>query len=90
MCEKPCAIDSEELETMTSACVANKVQFMDGVMYMHSDRMAKLREALDDSENVGEIRRIASAFSFCAPPEFFGENIRKRIIEQKEVQLDTI
>ena len=52
MCEKPCAIDSEELEAMTSACAANKVQFMDGVMYMHSDRMAKLREALDDSENV--------------------------------------
>ena len=76
MCEKPCAIDSEELETMTSACAANKVQFMDGVMYMHSDRMPKLREALDDPENVGEIRRIASAFSFCAPPEFFGENIR--------------
>jgi predicted dehydrogenase len=76
MCEKPCAIDSEELEAMTSACAANKVQFMDGVMYMHSDRMAKLREALDDPENVGEIRRIASAFSFCAPPEFFGENIR--------------
>lgn len=38
--------------------------------------MPKLREALDDPENVGEIRRIASAFSFCAPPEFFGENIR--------------
>jgi predicted dehydrogenase len=54
MCEKPCAIDSEELETMTSACAANKVQFMDGVMYMHSDRMTKLREALDDPENVGE------------------------------------
>ncbi|MDF1711877.1 MAG: Gfo/Idh/MocA family oxidoreductase [Akkermansiaceae bacterium] len=76
MCEKPCAINSDDLEAMTSACAANNVQFMDGVMYMHSDRMPKLREALDDPENVGEIRRIASAFSFCAPPEFFGENIR--------------
>lgn len=76
MCEKPCAVDSKALEAMTSACAANGVQFMDGVMYMHSDRMPLLREALDEPENVGQIKRIASAFSFCAPPEFFGENIR--------------
>lgn len=76
MCEKPCAIDHESLSRMTSACAESGVQFMDGVMYMHSDRMPMLREALDDPENVGKIKRIASAFSFCAPPEFFGENIR--------------
>ncbi len=76
MCEKPCAVDTEALEAMTGACAANNVQFMDGVMYMHSDRMPKLREALDDPANIGEIKRIASAFTFCAPPEFFGDNIR--------------
>ncbi|MFT6861837.1 MAG: putative dehydrogenase [Akkermansiaceae bacterium] len=76
MCEKPCAVDFSALRTMTSACAVSGVQFMDGVMYMHSDRMVMLREALDDPANVGEIKRIASAFSFCAPPEFFGENIR--------------
>lgn len=76
MCEKPCAIDAGDLQEMTDACAANKVQFMDGIMYMHSDRMPKLRAALDDPKNVGKITRIASAFSFCAPPDFLAENIR--------------
>ena len=76
MCEKPCAVDTEALKRMTAACENNGVQFMDGVMYMHSDRMPKLRESLDNPDSVGEVKRIASAFSFCAPPEFYGENIR--------------
>lgn len=76
MCEKPCAINADVLKTMTDACAANNVQFMDGIMYMHSDRMPKLRAALDDSKNVGKITRIASAFTFCAPPDFLAENIR--------------
>ncbi|MCX8239380.1 MAG: Gfo/Idh/MocA family oxidoreductase [Akkermansiaceae bacterium] len=76
MCEKPCGVDYEALKSMTAACEANNVQFMDGVMYMHSDRMPMLTKALGDPENVGSIKRIATAFSFCAPPEFFGENIR--------------
>jgi predicted dehydrogenase len=45
-------------------------------MFMHSRRLAALREVLDDGESIGQIRRITSAFSFCAPPEFFGSNIR--------------
>lgn len=61
---------------MTAACAANGVQFMDGVMYMHSDRMPLLRGILDDSGNLGDIKRISSAFSFCAPPDFFEGNIR--------------
>jgi predicted dehydrogenase len=76
MCEKPCAVDAAALEAMTGACAANNVQFMDGVMYMHSGRMPLLRAALDDPANIGTIKRIASAFTFCAPPEFFGDNIR--------------
>lgn len=76
MCEKPCAISHADLVEMTDACAANKVQFMDGIMYMHSDRMPLWRAAIDDPANVGKITRIASAFSFCAPPEFLAENIR--------------
>ena len=48
-----------------------RVQFMDGVMFMHSPRLAKIREVLDDGKNVGQIRRISSAFSFYAGEEFF-------------------
>ena len=76
MCEKPCAPSASDLSEMLEACATNNVQFMDGVMYMHSARLAKVREALDDGESVGRIRRIASHFSFCAPEEFLSGNIR--------------
>jgi predicted dehydrogenase len=43
---------------------------------MHSQRMNKMREVLDDGKSVGEIRRMTAQFSFNAPPEFFTSNIR--------------
>jgi predicted dehydrogenase len=61
---------------MLAACAKKKVQFMDGVMFMHSPRMKKIREVLDDGKSVGQIRRIASAFSFFPGEEFFRSNIR--------------
>ena len=76
ICEKPCAVSASELDEMISACAKNRVQFMDGVMFMHSPRMAKIREVLDDGQSVGEIRRISSAFSFYAGENFFRDNIR--------------
>jgi predicted dehydrogenase len=51
---------------------------MDGVMFMHSRRLQRIREALDDGQTVGPIRRITSAFTFRAPEEFFASNIRAR------------
>lgn len=75
MCEKPCAISASDLEEMTTACSDNNVQFMDGVMFMHNKRMDAMRKSLDDGD-VGTIKRIASQFSFCAPEEFLGGNIR--------------
>ena len=76
LCEKPCAANVAELEAMISACKKNRVQFMDGVMFMHSPRLAKVREVLDDAKSVGEIRRISSAFSFYIGEDFFRNNIR--------------
>jgi predicted dehydrogenase len=76
LCEKPCAVSAADLHEMIEACRRRRVQFMDGVMFMHSRRLERMREALDDQANIGEIRRIASAFSFGAPPEFFRGNIR--------------
>jgi predicted dehydrogenase len=72
--EKPCAPTVAELEEMLAACRKNKVQFMDGVMFMHSDRLALMRRALD--EKVGPVKRITSQFSFLAQPEFMTSNIR--------------
>jgi predicted dehydrogenase len=76
ICEKPCAVSAAELDEMISACHQHNVQFMDGVMFMHSPRLAKIRAALDDGQSIGQIRRIASGFSFYVGDEFFRSNIR--------------
>lgn len=76
MCEKPCADTVADLAEMVDACRENNVQFMDGVMFMHSERMKAMRTLLDDGESVGQIRRVQAQFSFCAPDEFLQSNIR--------------
>jgi len=76
LCEKPCGTDMAELDLILNACKEAGVQFMDGVMFMHSDRLNKVRAALEDDISVGKLRRIATQFSFCAPEEFLTENIR--------------
>jgi predicted dehydrogenase len=78
VCEKPCAISVADLQEMLAACRKHRVQFIDGVMFMHSQRLPGIREVLDDGVSVGEIKRITSSFNFCAPPEFFTGNIRAR------------
>lgn len=74
--EKPVGCNSAEVSEMIAACKKNNVQFMDGVMFMHSGRLAQMRKALEESGPVGPIRRIASQFSFRASPEFVQKNIR--------------
>jgi predicted dehydrogenase len=76
LCEKPCGLDAAELQTILDACRQNNVQFMDGVMFMHSHRLNAIREVLNDQTSIGEIRRIATGFSFCAPDDFLQDNIR--------------
>lgn len=74
--EKPCGIDASEVQKILDACRKNNVQFMDGVMFMHSNRLHAIREALNDGTSVGDLRRIATGFSFRAPADFLRENIR--------------
>lgn len=76
MGEKPAAKNASEVQEILDACAANNVQYMDGVMYMHSDRMPLLREALDDPDTIGNVKRITSNFSFAAGQDFLEENIR--------------
>ncbi len=74
--EKPCGTDAAEVAEMVAACERAGVQFMDGVMFMHNDRLNAVRRELDAGEAVGDIRRIATQFSFLAPESFFDGNIR--------------
>lgn len=74
--EKPVGVNADEVRGILAACERNHVQFMDGVMFMHSGRLPALRTTLDDLQNVAPIKRISSEFTFGAGPEFFAENIR--------------
>jgi predicted dehydrogenase len=76
LCEKPCGLSLADVREMTEACQQNRVQFMDGVMFMHNPRLRRLRELLDDGNRIGPIRRIMSVFSFGADESFFEANIR--------------
>jgi len=76
ICEKPCGVSVADVREMTETCKKNRVQFMDGVMFMHSPRMARVRETLDDDQSVGPVRRISSGFSFYVGEDFFRDNIR--------------
>ena len=76
VCEKPCATSVADLCEMLDACRRHRVQFIDGVMFMHSRRLEQMRAVLDDGASVGEVKRITSAFSFRGSEEFFAGNIR--------------
>ena len=76
ICEKPCALNAADLREMISRCRKNRVQFMDGVMFMHNPRMTRIREALDDGKNIGQIKRIMSNFSFHLAEDQFQTNVR--------------
>ena len=76
VCEKPCGVTAADVQEMTDTCRRHRVQFMDGVMFMHNPRLARIREVLDDGKSVGPIRRISSAFTFLGTGGFSDNNIR--------------
>lgn len=73
VCEKPCAGSAQELRRMIDACRKRKVLFMDGVMFMHSERLDAIRAEM---KNIGQVKRISSAFSFHGDKDFYANNIR--------------
>lgn len=75
VCEKPCAANLDDLRAMLNACQRNGVQFIDGVMFMHSQRLDKITAEMK-SGAIGEVKRITSAFSFRGDADFFQSNIR--------------
>ena len=76
LCEKPCGATAADLKSMLDACAKHGMQFMDGVMFMHSKRLPLLRQVLDDGDSVGPVRRVTSHFTFAAGDEFAASNIR--------------
>jgi predicted dehydrogenase len=74
--EKPVGASAQDVREILAACRRRGVQFMDGVMFMHSRRMEQIREILADGQSIGALKRITSQFSFGATNEFFTSNIR--------------
>lgn len=75
--EKPVGVTAADVREIVAACRRNNVQFMDGVMFMHSRRLDAIRQVLDDGETVGPLRRITLQFADGeASGEAFTRNIR--------------
>ena len=72
--EKPVGCDLNDVAEMVAACEKHGVQFMAGVMFMHGRRLKHLRDVV--SREVGQIRHIATQFSFLSDDEFQRTNIR--------------
>ena len=78
LCEKPCAVSNSEMQEMIDACQEAGVQFMDNVMFMHSERIAALRNLLHVENRIGSLQRVATQFSFLGDSAFFQDNIRNQ------------
>jgi predicted dehydrogenase len=75
--EKPVGESTQDVRDILAACRQSGVHFMDGVMFMHSRRMDRIRSVLDDGQTVGPLTRITSQFSDGeATGEAFAGNIR--------------
>ncbi|KAK3028235.1 hypothetical protein RJ639_037569 [Escallonia herrerae] len=74
--EKPTALDVGELDRILEACESNGVQFMDGSMWYHHPRTAKMKELLSDTKRFGQIKSIHSSSSYSGNSEFLDNNVR--------------
>ena len=74
--EKPVANNLEDAQEMVDACADAGVQFMDGVMFDHSKRLAEVCDLLKTESAIGKLRRISTHFSFSGDNSFQQSNIR--------------
>jgi D-xylose 1-dehydrogenase (NADP+, D-xylono-1,5-lactone-forming) len=63
LCEKPLALNVEDVQAMIDAARANSVQLMEAFMYRHHPRITAARQMLDEGA-IGELRTIETAFTF--------------------------
>ncbi|MFS8010083.1 putative D-xylose 1-dehydrogenase (NADP(+)) [Helianthus anomalus] len=76
--EKPTALNVGELDRILDACESNGVQFMDGSMWYHHPRTAKMKEFVSDTKLFGQVKTIHSSSSYFPPQDFFENNIRTK------------
>jgi predicted dehydrogenase len=67
LCEKPLTPTAAEAIELVTFCRAKGVQLMDGFMWPHHPRTARIRELLD-AGTIGAIQRVSAAFTFPLRP----------------------
>ncbi|HEY1381885.1 MAG TPA: Gfo/Idh/MocA family oxidoreductase, partial [Gemmataceae bacterium] len=75
LCEKPLAATAVEAAELAAYCKAAGVRLMDGFMWPHHARTARLRQVIDAGD-IGKVRHVAGAFTFTLPLD--APNIRLR------------
>jgi len=76
LCEKPLSPTAAEGRALVDHCRAKGVVLMEGFMWPHHPRTARLRQFLDEG-SIGAVRRVAGAFTFRMQP-LDPNNIRLR------------
>jgi predicted dehydrogenase len=76
LCEKPLTPTAAEARELVDFCAARRVKLMDGFMWPHHPRTARLRQCLDGG-GIGQVRRVSAAFTFPLTP-LDPSNIRLR------------
>jgi D-xylose 1-dehydrogenase (NADP+, D-xylono-1,5-lactone-forming) len=74
LCEKPLTPTATEAEEVVAFCRSKNVCLMEGFMWPHHPRTARLRQFLDGG-GIGAIRRVTGSFTFPLQP-FDRANIR--------------
>ena len=74
LCEKPLCPTAAEAADLVAYCRARGVRLMDGFMWPHHPRTARIRTMIDDGQ-IGDVRRVAGALTFKMEP-LSTENIR--------------
>jgi D-xylose 1-dehydrogenase (NADP+, D-xylono-1,5-lactone-forming) len=68
LCEKPLTPTAAEAEKLVEYCRSKQVKLMDGFMWPHHPRTARIRQLIDDG-TIGEVRHVKGAFTFSLPME---------------------
>lgn len=63
LCEKPMALDADEVEAMIRAAAANRVRLMEGFMYRFHPQIGKTLELVRGGA-IGDVRTVHSSFTF--------------------------
>ncbi|MDT8860905.1 Gfo/Idh/MocA family oxidoreductase [Alkalihalobacillus sp. MEB130] len=75
LCEKPVSLTEKETKSMIEVCEQNNVVFMEAFMYQFHPQHQRVKELIE-SETIGEVTSMRSAFSFFMDVEAQAQNIR--------------